>query len=46
MSKLRINDFKADLEGDLLKSDLKNCDWGLTAESEMTGLEIEDNHPL
>lgn len=46
MPKLRPNDFKADLENDLLKSDLKHCDWGLTAESEITGLGMEDNSPL
>lgn len=46
MPKLGPNDFKADLEGDLLKSDLKHCDWGLTAESERTGLGMEDYGPL
>lgn len=45
MSKLRTNDFEADLE-DVLKSDLENSDWELTAESEMTSLGMEDNHPL
>lgn len=46
MPKLGPNDFKADFESDLLKSDLKHCDWGLTAESEITGLGMEDNSPL
>lgn len=46
MPKLRTNDFKADLEGDLLKSDLENCGWGLIAESERTRVEMEDNHLL
>lgn len=46
MFKLRINDFKVDLEGDLLKLDLENCGWGLIIELERIRVEMEDNYFL